>query len=821
MDSRFATRNFGGVSRRYFFVEALACGSTDTVDTDTNPSHHIVVLDASGSMYRDMASMKATVRKLWTLEEFQNSNQLVSLLSYSSEGDLRTHFSRVRVADVMAADSSYLKEIDNLRVRGLTCMSQALEGARQLCQTGELTCITLHSDGYANHRSPTQERRTIDRIIGDFAGMQDVYVNTIAHRAWSDFGLLNSISNSLSGKCVQAGDIRAVFDALHDTTTLLSGQRTPAIAQQIGNADYQVFVSVDDGRVNGTDGDLQVTGLSNDGDKTIYRYRSVTEAEYNSSSLPECGEGNDDLTPVYAYSRAMLAEGSLNTAKYALVSTRNGTLLDEYSRALTNEEIAAFSNGLENVLFNDPDHTFSDGYGVDTSVAPVLSILGVLDTWSRALRLDTKALSAGYKRRGLKRVAGKRLDDGSLELPWIDSVETDTDDFAQVGAVEVNRNTATANIRVERSMQIVERESGNAILDISGVDVSDLKSYRNYTLVGDGSLNVSEIVVQISDKRAFRELVALGVLTGDYNPTASYTISLAGRPLVAFDQTYASIDGVFDTLAQYKALGSILTALTATTSEALTGEQVTELKRHYLSPALYLSLPTTYEYTELDDAMADGSVDTRLSYKVDIGNTDIVSTGKLKSANAYLVRRFTVALDNVMQKKGTWAMWWDDNYSVGLKKLTARTKLDATDDILMPIFEGFLGFGNSAAVTDILVAAGADAALVASIEASLVKTNEPEEQVEAFNAAKRCVKAAEKALFADRVSPVAFYIGATGLVPDEFDAPAMTADDLAGSFPNIKLSKGEKEGTFFQVGSSLISVFIKEERFSTGNQATA
>ena len=69
--------------------------------------------------------------------------------------------------------------------------------------------------------------------------------------------------------------------------------------------------------------------------------------------------------------------------------------------------------------------------------------------------------------------------------------------------------------------------------------------------------------------------------------------------------------------------------------------------------------------------------------------------------------------------------------------------------------------------------------------------------------------------------PVAFFVGASGLMPEEFGAKAHTADQIEELYPDLKIGKNEKEGTFFVVGDSIITVFTSSVYFSTGRKADA
>ena len=54
--------------------------------TPVVPAHHVLVLDASGSMWGDMDQMKAMLLRIFTATELKAPHLRVSLLSYSSAG---------------------------------------------------------------------------------------------------------------------------------------------------------------------------------------------------------------------------------------------------------------------------------------------------------------------------------------------------------------------------------------------------------------------------------------------------------------------------------------------------------------------------------------------------------------------------------------------------------------------------------------------------------------------------------------------------------------------------------------------------------------
>ena len=70
--------------------------------------------------------------------------------------------------------------------------------------------------------------------------------------------------------------------------------------------------------------------------------------------------------------------------------------------------------------------------------------------------------------------------------------------------------------------------------------------------------------------------------------------------------------------------------------------------------------------------------------------------------------------------------------------------------------------------------------------------------------------------YRDNIMPFVFFVGATGLLPDCFDVKGMSADELEAQITGLKLGKDMKEGTFFMLGDMVVSVYARNEYFSTG-----
>ena len=816
MQNKFALRNYKGEPTQFYLVDSKTI-RYDPHDSKRSPAHHIFVIDASGSMAEDMIEMKVMIEKIFVLEEYHDIDTLFSLISYASEGDLIVHFSRVKVSDINQANSPEMNEIKALETRGSTCISQAIEHALNLVEAQEVTCISLHSDGYANDRTVTSEHTKIEELIHRVNEHENVFVNTFAYRSSADFKMLSKIANSLNGRCLQTSNIKEIYDALRYSTDQLPEVSVRRYLSKIEDYTFQVLVSAQAQRINGSTTDLKVRGIPADIEQLIYQYKEVSELEFQASSAPECGQGDHSVKPLAAFAKAQLTMGRLNSAKYALVSMRASQLLQRHARTLTNDQIVYFSNTLEKISYEglSKTETRSTDYGFDTSACSVISILQVLSAYAAHIKVDLETLLKDYRRSSIHRIEGRRDENGKLSVPWLKTQATTQSNRVQLRSVVINRNDAEVDLNLVQEVELINRETDELITHVAGIDLrGKLNKIKSYKLVTGGVLNVPSLRLKLESKQVFRQLKELGVCTGEYQPTQLYTINLSQRPLVDYGFELSDLNNTFECLCRYRVLTSMLNALLTNRSVDYTDHQVQALKEHYITSRLNLSMPTTTTYQNLEQAITEGIVDARNVYKIDIGSTEILNLGKFKSANAYLARRFKVMINRTEVEKPSLDLWWSDGFHTAVKSLSSRTKLDETDRVMMPLFEDFLELGSAGTIVGILNEAGADEALLNRFKALKCRELSADDTEVLLHNLKSLIEQSTKQLYERVVCPLVFYIGTTGILPDMIESEILNAESLATRFPTLKLSKTDHTKTFYQLGSSLISVYAHSKYFS-------
>ena len=798
---KFTSHNFDGSVRDHFVATPI---TPPTPKPDPAVAHHIVIVDRSGSMWGSMEAMREMVERVMVCEDFMNSKLKVSLLSYSSSGDYTVHFSRTAVADVMKPGSKEVEAIRRLRATAMTCASQALDAAVALIQPDETTAITLHTDGYFNDRSPGDEQRAIQKTIKVLATRPNVFVNTVAYGGYSDFKTLDSIASAMSGKCIMAETPRQVYDALHDTSALLAGRSLPAMHIEKGDADYQIAMNLSQRKVNGSASDLTIRGIGADDKMAIYRIRRVSEATFKKSKAVRVDGSADpaQLVPVYALTRALLADGRIRDAKALLVGTGNQALVRGHWRAVVVDDLAKWAAALDEWIADPAMVTTWGAPGVPgvTSQNPptVVGLLQILGKHTGGFTVDIPEFLKHYTRRGLARLRGTWVEENGTKVfqkAKYDAKPCDEEERVTVGKFQVNNDRATIQMLCVRDAELIE--SGvKAIKSVAGVKLNGLKTYNNYTLVADGAVNAAVLPIRISSQALHKELSVAGYIKGNFDWDKRFDIALSELlpiplTLEAKEPSATDIRTLYIQMAREAMLRAALGEPAA--ADQWTPEQIAELKQYHLSPALYFTPPTTTPYVDQASAISNGEIDSRTVYKVNLGCAAAVSPSALYSPNAYLERRFSVFVDDAKDeekakdgslKKPKFADLKRPGAKIQAKELSARTKLNKIDDIQYPLMARFLGVEG----TD------PECNWQSDRKTLLAHLHNTEQSVD---------------LIQQYVQPLIFVIGTFGDIPESWTGyERMTAEDLEKAFEGIDIEKSQRDGTFFVKGRGPSAVII-------------
>ncbi|MBD2438588.1 hypothetical protein [Nostoc sp. FACHB-110] len=447
----------------------------------------------------------------------------------------------------------------------------------------------------------------------------------------------------------------------------------------------------------------------------------------------------------------------------------------------------------------------------------LLELINIFTEQRNNIILNLKHLQANYQRQTIKRIPGIRTQDNTLLEPWLQTEYIDKSDYVDMGIFEINRNTANINLLIKRRIKLIKAEDKSPVIEVAGLLVNELNAYNKYTIIGNGKINVKSLQIKISNKSTFNILKHQGVITADnFDYRQEHLINLEMFPLVSPETSYCNIDGLFDELAQIKVIHSIITAQMKGESEVFSDEQMDDLKNNYISHKLYPNLPKTNEYQHLEQAISQGEIDVRVSYKIDIGSTDILNLSKLSSANQFLQRLYRAYNQETGEiiNKANWKLVFDHQIAFRHKLLSSRIQITKADELMLKIFDDFLGINHHGLVKANLIKVGADSLAKMLDDKQSGHQIAKEEMIAALADAQAKLAQYTEQIYRTKISPLVFYIGATGKLPDNFPQSAISAAELANQYPNLQFSKNEKAGTFFVGENTIISIYPQTEYYT-------
>ena len=760
-------------SDNVFYLRAI---DVDTPVIEPEATHHVMVVDRSGSMWGDIEKLKQSIEQAIAVESYTNEDVLTTLISFSTHGDVTLHWSNVPASQVMELSGPYIQELRSIRATALTGISQGLKMALEHINPEQTTGLTLFTDGYANSPSSYSEIQALDAFVAEASQNPRLFMNCIGYRDWCDWPRMQSMSNALSGKTVKADSFKVVLDAMKDTQTLLSGAIRPC-TRIPAQADGSMLVALNrtTGQVNSSLGDLSLRGISEDDEISVYAVLRA-DATY---SIPK-GVLAVPKDEAYFYGALAIAYTSLQdlrAAKALLFASGNKTLWAEHQAAMTPSTLSAMLDDLGTWSKAGTN----DGYEMGRNVRPKFNLFDlarVLDGLpQKSVGIPSDEFYRNYRRRSVKRVSGVREEDGSLTPPAAKLVPRE--DRIYVRGVAFNTSDASVQLETVQVVDLARTENGELVREVEFVSLDGLRDYKSFTMISSGERNIEVLPLEVYTEQAFNalgEFLIPSEVAKGFTPGMKIRIQLKKFRLEA-DETPA-VDDIFAALKQ-RTVADINVKLYSAMQDKgaaspFSPEQVEALKALHLSPALYFSPPSTYHYTDKDDAVAKGQIDAFTRYKIMFGTVGILSSGAFRSGNAFLKRRYKVALaDGTAEKKPTLQGYLaGDTYTV--KPPSPRSKDTEADVLMNPV---------------------ADAILTA--EGPRMTNQEIVDQLVAFKA----VQQQANELFQGLVME----IGCTGLLPRELEslATCYEPDAFATKF-GVKLKKAEKEGIFYTFPNGLV-----------------
>lgn len=716
--------------------------------------HHILVVDRSGSMYYDIDKLKQSIEQALTVDSaVGNPDTLTSLISFSSQGDVTLHWSKVKVRDVVDLSNNYVAQIRGLRATALTGISQGLYMGLQQVNRGQTTGMTLFTDGYANHPSASQENRNLDAFVEQAKQVEGLFLNCIGYRSWCDWPRMQRMSNALSGKTIEAKSFGDVLETMKDTQELLQKGARPAVKiSPASQAAFVLGINKNSGDVlfSNEGEDLTMAGLSEAADVEAWE---VTRIPADEKPRGAKALKKEERWRQAALISALATKVDLREAKDLLFQSGNKTLWEEHQSAMTPSTLVALQNDLRMwVLQQD-----NDAYKMGRNTKPKHSVFDLAEALNKAPAYSV-ALQAGkfyenYQRRSEKRIMKAEVDTVS--------------DTVYLRGMSFNSKEATVQLETVANLRLYK--NGEHITEVAKVPLNDLKEYRSYTVISSGERNVEEIPVEITSKEGI-DVVAPFLIPSKAKKLkvgSKVSIELKRFSMEANAQLGVSdVHTAFCNMAAAQAnLKIISAARDKSNASSYSPEQQAALKEYHLTPALYYSPPTASAFEDREKAIELGYIDSYTRYQVNFGDLSILNMGAFRSGNAFLDRFYKVYLAGEEVKKPKLNEVYYENNVTFQRKPPGRGQETKADKLMHQAIERF-------------------------VSGEQMSRDEVEAEWQDYD--KRM-----KSEYA-KLSPLILEIGCTGLLPAHLASQMerYEPEEFAKTF-DIKLKKAEKEAIFY------------------------
>ncbi len=456
----------------------------------------------------------------------------------------------------------------------------------------------------------------------------------------------------------------------------------------------------------------------------------------------------------------------------------------------------------------------------------IFSILNLLEEHRQHILIDFKHLQNNYQRQGIKRIKAQRDKDdrNKLTYPHLKTIATEPKEYVEIHKFTVNRNSATINLLISHPVKLTSKNNQEESLpQVAGILLQNLRKYNNYTIVSDGQFNVKQLKIKINSKKTFKLLKEKQIITqanqtpSSYSHEQEYELNFANLSLRLPPENLDNLDVIYQKILSCKILNSLISSIIKQESENYSPLQLQELKKHYLSKNIYLNFPTTNQYNDRKKACQKGILQSKVSQKIDLGNTQILNSQKLYSANKFL-QRFYVAYDQenqLISESLNCQLILEDCLQWQRKKLSHRLQITPVDELMSRIYDDFLGIEKNGTVKEILNSIEADELKEILNAKEKDQIVDREDFIELLIITKNTLDKNIEKLFHQYISPLVFYIGVTDSIPEQLKGCFFTCEQIQYLFPELKIAKKEQAGRFFLTENTIISIYPQTVYYSS------
>lgn len=507
------------------------------------PTNHVIVCDVSYSMYQSLPKMRSMLKE--SLPTLVKDGDTVSIIYFSGGNQCGTIFVGEEINSVNDLSAIHASIDKYLTPIGCTNFNKplelAFETAKELTsRNGLMNSIVFISDGYHNETGRSDILKTCEKLPLVFSD-----INFIEYGYYVDRDLFEKMTAATNALHTFAENYDMFVPAFQE---IISAGKTAKIEVEIGNADQAVYL----------DGDRIYTVNADQGIALIPEHISQVWAV--GETTIDAVDSITDEQVLYVLLHSAVGSMNPDLAWKVLQKLGDVRLIKAYDNCFTKQDYSNVKDLIAQAV-SDPLKRFVDG--IDYNMVPDENAKTVIDALNALVKadamIDIKSEHFSYNRIGRATVQKEdtTIDDLSEQIANATTVEERKELAAKLVQHEEWKPAFTSTQELVPMNKLVNNSSRPNIsinTDLKGfVEIPlsaqvehmlpsqiDTKTYRNYTVVKDGIVNLKSIPVIMPRANLF-DVIATGVKVDVYSSIhrdanldgmASVIVHLESMPLV-------------------------------------------------------------------------------------------------------------------------------------------------------------------------------------------------------------------------------------------------------------------------------------------------
>ena len=551
-------------SGKYLLSQTFKPEPSTTKTTEPAPTHHIFIIDCSGSMWGELSTIRKDLyNKISTLMRPQDA---VSILWFSDKGQFG-----VLVEDyTIKSDTSKinLKKLidDQLTPRGLTAFREPIleakniiEGDRKRHNNGRLYSLFFLTDGHDNRWSESDILEAVSDIAPDLCS-----ASIIEYGYYCNKELLNKMATEVGGVHIFAEDFQDYEPHMERQFTQKIASPRQYIQLSASGIDSFAFSYDENGNV--------ISYIVNDANEIFIDPKSVGSIHYITNSVPrtstellpeDYNTASQDphvnleiLHPMYAAMVAYSKKSDFKTISDILKILGDSYFIIKKANTFGTQKINELEQEFATAIV-EPSNMFRDGYNPDLEPAEdAYCVMDMIDdlmsdidnkwypSFMKYRRMSRKTELKGFEisqedrdrisvllsENKLEEIKSVITEIENNQLEKVEFINEDLDSGFSISNLTWNNKRANLSVQVYYKGYVMLPD--NKFDTLPSHNKFNTGIFRNYNIIKDGVIHTYVLPVSLSEN-TFRKLQANGLLKGQtYDSKVMYMLDFSNLPVI-------------------------------------------------------------------------------------------------------------------------------------------------------------------------------------------------------------------------------------------------------------------------------------------------